>query len=154
MAADTEFSATNYIAHHLTHLKGTLFGEMVHVDTLITSLVLGVVGLWLLYSAARKATPGVPGKWQAAIELLVDFVEAAAAEHAEGPIQAWAELREHLLQRRAQGHLRGIVHEPHERAVDVQEQGPLRIVARQRRRRQLVRHPMRRKRPCKSENPV
>ena len=75
MAADTEFSATSYIAHHLTHLKGTLFGEMVHVDTLITSLLLGVMGLWLLYSAARKATPGVPGKWQAAIELLVDFVE-------------------------------------------------------------------------------
>jgi F-type H+-transporting ATPase subunit a len=34
-----------------------------------------VITLWLLRSAAKKATPGVPGKWQAAIELLVDFVE-------------------------------------------------------------------------------
>ena len=70
MAAGSEFSATAYISHHLTHLKGTLFGGAVHVDTLVTSLLLGVVGLWLLHSAARKATPGVPGKWQAAVELL------------------------------------------------------------------------------------
>ena len=75
MAAGTEFSATIYIAHHLTQLKGTLFGETVHLDTIVTALLLGVIGLWLLHSAARKATPGVPGKWQAAIELLVDFVD-------------------------------------------------------------------------------
>ncbi len=75
MAAETEFSATNYIAHHLTHLKGSLFGEMAHIDTIVTSFLLGVLGLWLLYSAARRATPGVPSKWQAAIELLFDFVD-------------------------------------------------------------------------------
>ena len=43
MAADTEFSATNYIGHHLTHLKATLFGEAVHLDTILTSLLLGVL---------------------------------------------------------------------------------------------------------------
>ena len=75
MAAGSEFSATGYISHHLTHLKGTLFGGLVHVDTLVTSLILGIATVWLLYSAARKATPGVPGKWQAAVELLVDFVD-------------------------------------------------------------------------------
>ena len=73
--ATTEFSATDYISHHLTHLKGSLAGGSVHIDTLVTALLLGVVALWLLRSAAKKATPGVPGKWQAAIELLVDFVE-------------------------------------------------------------------------------
>jgi F-type H+-transporting ATPase subunit a len=75
MAAGSDFSATGYISHHLTHLKGALFGGAVHLDTIITSFILGVVGLWLLHTAARRATPGVPGKWQAAIELLVDFVD-------------------------------------------------------------------------------
>jgi len=73
--ATSEFSATSYISHHLTHLQGSLAGGVVHVDTLVTALVLGVITLWLLRSAAKKATPGVPGKWQAAIELLVDFVD-------------------------------------------------------------------------------
>ncbi|MCC7082882.1 MAG: F0F1 ATP synthase subunit A [Burkholderiales bacterium] len=75
MAAGTEFSATGYISHHLTHLKGTFFSGGVHLDTIVTSLFLGVVGLWLLYAVARRATAGVPGKLQAAVELLVDFVE-------------------------------------------------------------------------------
>ena len=73
--ATSEFSATSYISHHLTHLQGSLAGGVVHVDTLVTALVLGVITLCLLRSAAKKATPGVPGKWQAAIELLVDFVD-------------------------------------------------------------------------------
>ena len=75
MAAGSDFSATGYISHHLTHLKGALFGGPVHLDTIITSFILGVVGLWLLHTAARTATAGVPGKWQAAIELLLDFVD-------------------------------------------------------------------------------
>ena len=73
--ATTEFSATNYISHHLTHLQGSLAGGAVHVDTIVTGLLLGVIALALLRSAAKKATAGVPGKWQAAVELLVDFVE-------------------------------------------------------------------------------
>lgn len=75
MAAASEFSATSYIAHHLGHLKGTLFGGSVHYDSLWMGLILGVVGLWVLHAAASKATAGVPGKFQAAVELLVDFVE-------------------------------------------------------------------------------
>ena len=73
--ATGEFSATTYISHHLTHLKGSLAGGVVHIDTLVTGLLLGVIALALLRSAAKKATAGVPGKWQAAVELLVDFVE-------------------------------------------------------------------------------
>jgi F-type H+-transporting ATPase subunit a len=75
MSAAAEFSATSYISHHLTHLSGSMFGGSVHVDSVVTGLVLGIVALGLLRSAAAKATPGVPGKWQAAVELLVDFVD-------------------------------------------------------------------------------
>jgi len=73
--AATEFSATHYIGHHLTHLEGTVFGQPVHLDTLITSALLGVLALWLLHLASRRATAGVPGKWQAVVELLFDFVD-------------------------------------------------------------------------------
>jgi F-type H+-transporting ATPase subunit a len=73
--ATTEFSATSYISHHLTHLQGSLAGGIVHVDSLVMALLLGILALALLRSAATKATAGVPGKWQAAVELLVDFVE-------------------------------------------------------------------------------
>jgi F-type H+-transporting ATPase subunit a len=45
------------------------------VDTVIVSLLLGIVAFGLFYLAARKATSGVPGKWQAFIELAVDFVD-------------------------------------------------------------------------------
>jgi len=40
--------------------------------------LLGIVGCFLMYKAARKATSGVPGRFQAAIELLVEMVESQA----------------------------------------------------------------------------
>jgi F-type H+-transporting ATPase subunit a len=40
--------------------------------------VIGVVGCWLLWLAARKATSGVPGRFQAAVELLVEMVDSQA----------------------------------------------------------------------------
>lgn len=73
--AASEFSPTDYIGHHLTHLTGTLFGQRVHIDTLVMSFVLGALALWLLRRAAVRATSGVPGKWQAAVELLMEFVD-------------------------------------------------------------------------------
>jgi len=75
MAAASGFSATDYISHHLTHLKGSIGGGAVNLDSVLMAFILGAVGLWLLRSAAARATPGVPGKWQAAVELLVDFVD-------------------------------------------------------------------------------
>jgi F-type H+-transporting ATPase subunit a len=33
---------------------------------------------WLLWLAARKATSGVPGRFQAAVELLVEMVDSQA----------------------------------------------------------------------------
>jgi F-type H+-transporting ATPase subunit a len=36
---------------------------------------MGLVFLWIFRSAAKKATTGVPGKFQAFIELIVDFVD-------------------------------------------------------------------------------
>ena len=73
-------SSTDYIPHHLTHLKvGEGFWSL-HVDTLIMTAILGIAFLWIFWSAARKATTGVPGKFQAFIELVVEFVDGQIKE--------------------------------------------------------------------------
>ncbi|MCX7345377.1 MAG: F0F1 ATP synthase subunit A [Alphaproteobacteria bacterium] len=73
-------NSTEYIAHHLTHLKvGEGFWSL-HVDTIFMSVLLGLITLAIFYSAARKATVGVPGKWQAFIEMIVEFVDNTVKE--------------------------------------------------------------------------
>jgi F-type H+-transporting ATPase subunit a len=73
-------NGTEYINHHLTHLKvGEGFWSL-HVDTLVMSVLLGLVTLAMFYSAARKATPGVPGKWQAFVEMVVEFIDTTVKE--------------------------------------------------------------------------
>ncbi len=80
MAGEAPADSTAFINHHLTHLKvGEGFWSL-HVDTIVMSVLLGLVTIGLLYSAARKATPGVPGKWQAFVEMLVDFIDTTVKE--------------------------------------------------------------------------
>jgi len=76
-------TAGEYIAHHLTHLsnrkaEGPVDFGVLHYDSMFFSLVLGVLGCFLLWKAARKATSGVPGRFQAAVEMLVELVENQA----------------------------------------------------------------------------
>ena len=78
MAAGKEMNPTEYIGHHLTH--GTKqFGDggfwTIHFDTLAVSILLGLVGIGFIWWVVRKATPGVPGKLQAFVELMVEFVD-------------------------------------------------------------------------------
>jgi F-type H+-transporting ATPase subunit a len=47
-------------------------------DSLVFSTLVGVLGCWMLWAAARKATAGVPGRFQAAVEVLVEMVETQA----------------------------------------------------------------------------
>jgi F-type H+-transporting ATPase subunit a len=77
VAAESELSPTSYIQHHLTFLTtpseaGGFWS--VNVDTVVTSVILGVVAFGLLWMVARKVTSGVPSKTQAFVELLLDFV--------------------------------------------------------------------------------
>jgi F-type H+-transporting ATPase subunit a len=77
MAAETELTPTEYINHHLTFLtKGDANGFWsINVDTVVTSVVLGILGIGFLWWVVRGATSGVPGKRQAFVELCVDFVD-------------------------------------------------------------------------------
>jgi F-type H+-transporting ATPase subunit a len=76
-------TAGEYIVHHLTHwrnkeLVGPFDLSVINIDSTIFSILLGVIGCFLLWKAARKATSGVPGRFQAAVEILVEMVDAQA----------------------------------------------------------------------------
>ena len=78
MASSTELTPTSYIDHHLTNLtvqvKDGAFWVL-HVDTIVTSMILGFISLGFIWLVVRKATSGVPSKWQAFVELAVEFVD-------------------------------------------------------------------------------
>jgi F-type H+-transporting ATPase subunit a len=76
-------TAGEYIVHHLTHLsngkpKSLVDFSIVNYDSLFFSILLGALGCFLLWLAARKATSGVPGRFQAAVEILFEMVESQA----------------------------------------------------------------------------
>ena len=69
---------TGYIKHHLTHLTvDTGHGSFwaFHIDSIFFTLFISFFFIFLLSRVARRATSGVPGKFQAAVELLVEFVD-------------------------------------------------------------------------------
>ncbi len=66
---------TGYIQHHLTHNVGSLGSGDVHYDTWLVSLAVGALFCLWFWSQARKATAGVPGKMQAFVEIVVEFVD-------------------------------------------------------------------------------
>ena len=76
-------TAGEYIIHHLQHLQNKKQTEVVdfsvvNIDSAFFTIVIGVFGCWLLWLAARKATSGVPGRFQAAVEILVEMVDSQA----------------------------------------------------------------------------
>ena len=78
MAAEHQLDATTYIQHHLTFFAEPVRESggfwTIHYDTVITSVILGVLALGFLWLVTRKATSGVPSKTQAFVELSVQFV--------------------------------------------------------------------------------
>jgi len=83
MAAEHGPTAGEYIVHHLTHLQNHKPAAVVDFTvfnyvSIFWSITLGVLGCWLLWLAARKATSGVPGRFQAAVEVMVDMVDSQA----------------------------------------------------------------------------
>jgi F-type H+-transporting ATPase subunit a len=82
-AAETGQTAGEYIIHHLTFWQNHKAANVVdftvfNFDSLFWAIATGVIGCWLLWLAARKATSGVPGRFQAAVEILVEMVDTQA----------------------------------------------------------------------------
>jgi F-type H+-transporting ATPase subunit a len=83
MSAEQGPTSGEYIVHHLTHWQNKTQTSVVdfsvfNIDTIFYSIVLGAFACFLLWKAASKATAGVPGRFQAAVEMLVEMVDAQA----------------------------------------------------------------------------
>jgi F-type H+-transporting ATPase subunit a len=84
---DVSGGVTGYIKHHLTHLtvnQGHGVFWSIHLDSLVFTLVPAFLMIFLLSIAARRATSGVPGKFQAGVELLVEFVDGMVKDTFHG----------------------------------------------------------------------
>lgn len=76
-----------YIKHHLqslTSLSDVTEGQglrniadfsFINIDAIFFAVLMGALGSFLLYRAAKKATSGVPTRFQAAVEILYEFVD-------------------------------------------------------------------------------
>lgn len=97
MAAGVEHSTSGYIQHHLQNLQVCrIDGEWVwnhcgpagfwtlNVDSMLWSVVLGVGFLLPFWLVTRRATAGVPGRFQAMLENLVEFVDTTVKETFHG----------------------------------------------------------------------
>ncbi|MDA8259596.1 MAG: F0F1 ATP synthase subunit A [Betaproteobacteria bacterium] len=91
MAAEHAPNASEYIVHHLTHLnnlghKQTALVDwsVFHLDSLFWSISLGLLAVLILARAAARATSGVPGRFQAAVEILIEMVEAQSKSIVHG----------------------------------------------------------------------
>jgi len=78
---------TEYIQHHLHHLQWSIGDGVfmkINVDTLFFTLLAGLFFVWMFMRVSRKATAGVPGKLQCAIEMVVLFVDGMVKETFHG----------------------------------------------------------------------
>jgi F-type H+-transporting ATPase subunit a len=94
--AEAGHSAGEYIGHHLqnltvckadgewvwNHCNGNFFA--INVDSMFFAVALGLVFLTLFGRMARRATSGVPGRFQAVIEIVTEFVDQSVRETFSG----------------------------------------------------------------------
>jgi F-type H+-transporting ATPase subunit a len=80
-AAANAPSASEYVLHHLGSLNSSghpqtkiIDFSIINFDTVFFSVSLGVLGLFLMWRVATRVTAGVPGRAQAALEILIEMV--------------------------------------------------------------------------------
>ena len=82
---------TEYISEHLQNLN-TLHAKqasivdfsVINLDTVFWSLLMGLIVVAFLLVAARRATAGVPGRFQALVEMVVEMVETQSKSIVHG----------------------------------------------------------------------
>lgn len=87
VVANVAPTSGEYIVHHLTHLNTTGHAQkivvdwsIINLDTFFYSGLFGFLTVYCLWKAASKATSGVPGRFQAAVEILVEMVANQAKD--------------------------------------------------------------------------
>ncbi len=83
VAAHHAPTASEYITHHLTNFQNHMHSGIVdfsvwHYDSVFWSIFMGLVGIAILMKVTRSATSGVPGRMQAAVEVLFEMVDTQA----------------------------------------------------------------------------
>ena len=58
-----------------THQGKIIDFSIINMDTMFWSIAMGVLGCLFMWMAARRATSGVPGRFQALVEMVVEMVE-------------------------------------------------------------------------------
>jgi F-type H+-transporting ATPase subunit a len=101
MAEIHSVTTAEYVQHHLQHLslnlktmtfsEGTGFWN-VNLDTVLVSLILGLLMIGILHFVARRATAGVPGRLQNFVEIIVEFVQKSVSDTFHGESQIIAPL--------------------------------------------------------------
>ncbi len=91
-----EQTASEYIQHHLTNLQvcrdhgewvwGHCAGNFftLNVDSMFFSVLLGLVFVFFFRKVAKQATAGKPTKLQAAVELIIGFVDGSVRDAFHG----------------------------------------------------------------------
>ena len=82
-------TASEYIVHHLSFLtnkkqEGLVDWSVFHLDTLFFYIGLGLLAVFVLARLASRATSGVPGRFQAAVEIVIEMV----ADQAKGIVHS------------------------------------------------------------------
>jgi F-type H+-transporting ATPase subunit a len=89
MAAEHAPNASEYIVHHLSFLTNAKQTSLVdwsvfHLDSLFFSVSLGLLAVFVMARLAARATSGVPGRFQAAVEIVIEMV----ADQAKGIVHS------------------------------------------------------------------
>jgi F-type H+-transporting ATPase subunit a len=85
MASEGPQTSTQYILHHLTNDNVGHGFWALNVDTLVISGAIGLLAFGAMALVARKATNGVPPRWQNFVEMILGFVDEQVRDtfHAE-----------------------------------------------------------------------
>jgi F-type H+-transporting ATPase subunit a len=90
-APNEPLTPTAYIAEHLQNLNNIggaqtsiIDFSVINLDTIFWTLAMGLLTVGFLLLAARRASPGVPGRFQALIEMLVEMVETQSKSIVHG----------------------------------------------------------------------
>lgn len=85
MASGYQPTASEYVVHHLTNLtqtgssqKDIVDWSLINIDSVFWGFGLGALTVFILWRVALRTTSGVPGRFQAAVELLVEMVNDQA----------------------------------------------------------------------------
>ncbi|MEY3418426.1 MAG: hypothetical protein RJA46_197 [Pseudomonadota bacterium] len=90
-AAAEQMTPTAYISEHLQNLNNSggpqtsiIDFSIINLDTIFWASLMGLLTVFILMIAARRATPGVPGRFQCFIEMIVEMAETQSKSIVHG----------------------------------------------------------------------